>query len=420
VVALGMGCGEAAPQDLTLAINLGGESDALRTAPVPTRLRLTVENPDGTERRSLQANLDGGALALGEDPRGTLVRFIGVAENTDGRVLLRGRTLLHTLGDQARIELFLSRTDTFARLPAQPPTPPDVVCDLALSRYLVWPRSSGTGAVMAAYDLLNYVYLPTVFEAPFVADTFFAQGARLYYVGKAGDPRAYAELDVQSGETISNTPSAAITDIAGSAVSRTRSGMVVILAATRPNDLPSAAVWTVGPGEQPVARQLSVARARAVTAPLGADALWITSEGAAPETLTATAGASGNAGTYVTTLMPQPPPPARPLAAASSGERYVLVWLRDGRVVRYDRACSASCDAPTVATLPASEEGAAWSLGDAVLFVGPTGGYVVRPEGGVQITPPRAPRVRNRLLGLPTWGVGLVGAGVPIEVFAPP
>jgi hypothetical protein len=405
-VSLLLACSGTETIEVVLELTTGDEAGALARAPAPATLILDSRDGSGNLRRSTRSPVGRMSFELGTDPPGTILSFAARAEDASGRELLAGTTLRHRLGEASRIRLFLSRYDTFTRLPssAKPRIAGGGPSALILDRYFV----SGATERLHIYDFLAFDDLAVPLTIPFPASSLVASGPYLLIIGSASLGR-FAALDLASNTVQERTPPGPLDEVAGAAVTRTPGGASYLIGATRSSDTETRAVWRVASdGASVTLQSLAMPRTHAVATAIYADKVFVISKGARPELLESGPGR----------MLEVPVVPETPIAAAAQDDRYVVVIFETGEVLRYDVLCNGLCVPERWPARAQTSAGAAAVANRRVLFVGPEGASLLSQGGNAEVKTQGA-HLHPSLFMLPTRGIGLLDDDGRIESFLP-
>jgi hypothetical protein len=400
------------PQVTTLEISTGGESDALSRTPAPASFVLDTLDPTGAVRHSSESPAGSRAFEVGEAPAGTFARFRFTALGEQRQELVRGVTLRHTLGEQSRVKVFVSRLGEFARLPSNDASTGTLrhagfagPHELLFNRYFV----TSAGETTSLYDFLSFEQVAAGFKLPFAAQSLLATGPYLFSIG-ASDLLGIVSIEPQNGRVEKRLAPGPVRDVAGVDATHTKSGPSYLVGATGASDTKTQAVWRFSRDGRTIALQsLATARAHAVVAAVGPQSVFVLSEDAVPELID----------NELSRPLAFASNKERPVAAAGQEDgRHVVVVFQTGTVLRYDALCTASCEPERWPSRARASRGSAANIQGQVLFVGPDDASLLTATSAEQITP-RTRRADPKLFFLPTSGIGLFGNNAPLETFLP-
>ena len=121
LLPLAVGCSEDSTPTGSLVLIPGQETDSFTREPKPATLELRLVSTSGAVEKLASMAWPTGGFDVGDLPLDQVASFEAVGLDTDGRTLLRGRTvpvLLENL-DGAQLPVFVGRTSEMARPPDQ-------------------------------------------------------------------------------------------------------------------------------------------------------------------------------------------------------------------------------------------------------------------------------------------------------------
>ena len=157
----------------TLAITVGGESDALTKSPAPTKLTVDAIDADGGVTNLATATLPTSNLDLGDRNQDTIANIRVNATDDTGKILLTGMTLPIQYGalSGTSTPVFIQRNGEFARMPSTLGDSRSApVISLVIGQYILFGGGTGiTDGSSQLYDtgsLSPYTSPPTLPRVP--------------------------------------------------------------------------------------------------------------------------------------------------------------------------------------------------------------------------------------------------------------
>ena len=443
VPCLAVACGSA--DTGTIALLIGGESDALTQSPAPTTFLVELIDSSGTASTVATVAAGAGTVDLAdesEDNSGTF-RVTGLDATNTARV--QGYSLpvdLSTLPG-ATLDIFVQRIGQLARMPNPlSDARPSPVLATSVGRYLF--IAGGGDPTLAAssqlYDFETYAPVASPPKLPIAPTTVAFNGTIAYLINDQGG--ALIDLADSTTATLSLPADAGaftFADVSGGATIALDDGESFIVGCTRVTGAATSSVLYVDVNGLLNLVTLSAPR-------LGCGATYVTSVG-----LIVTGGSASAPGVEVVqetvtdagatlvaltgTTLAYPPDPSTGVGVAGLDGTHVLLVggstpAGDDPGARYiDVTCAdSSCDATawSTVTFPAVLTTAqAFGLDSLSAFIvgndstGSTHAFTVT-VGGVTAVPLKVPRNNARVVPIPTYSYAIVGGAAEIESFIRP
>jgi hypothetical protein len=410
----------------TIAIDLGGEVDALTRAPAPTSLLVETLDLDGGATTLATIPLPaGGTVDLGDrsqDQSGS-VRITG--KDATGTLRVWGQSLPFDFGSLAATTLgvFVQRTGEWARMPGSlGDTREGPIATTVIGRYLL--AAGGADAsktrTTALYDLLTLRALPYPPSLPRDPGALAISGPDVLVVDGAG--ASLFDLTASTTTDVAAPAGGTYAEVLGGASVLAPDGTSYLVGAARATGGPTARVLVIDPTGHASFAALSAARAGAAVAyaagrglvVFGGTALAPAIEVLAPGATAATAASF--------------PPNATSGAAATAldGDHVLVAWGRagdpNGSFLALDLAHPDPSATPVSAPLPC----AAKHLD--LFALDPTHALGIAEDGdscafvwdgkSAATAPLRVPRRGARGVRLPNGAIGVVGGSATVESFA--
>ena len=351
---LATSCKSSTPEG-TLALLVGGESDALTRDPAVIALQIDAVDDKGSASSLAHATLPATTIDLGSVPQDqvAIVRVTGT--DKDGVTRVRGASPPVQLGglDGSTLNIFVQRTGELARFPAPLPDGREAPIVAALQgRYIFVAGGDTTSQI---YDLAAYATVPTPPKLPRVPKSIAIAGTAALLIDDQGatwfdvaNPQATAATDATAPQ------GGAFAEVSGGASVRASDGTVYVVGATRTAGDPSARVLRVDPTGTLSFVTLSAPR-------FAAAAAWMPGRGLVVAGGSAVAPGAEIVGPGATSGIALPYP-SDPVAGAGAtpidDTHFVLaggvgVGGADGGLRAIDVTCTTACAvAPWQATLP--------------------------------------------------------------------
>ena len=419
------GCSSSKPQG-TLAIVLGGETDALSRDPAVTALQIDAIDEKGFPSSLGHAQLPAATIDLGDLPqdRVAIVRVTGT--DKDGLTRVRGASPPVQLGglDGSTLSIFVQRTGELARFPAPLSDGREAPLIAPLQgRYIFVAGGDTTSQI---YDLSVYSAVPTPPKLTRTPKSLAVAGTLALVVDDQG--ATWFDLSSSATSDAAAPQGGSFAEVAGGASVRASDGTIYVVGATRLTGDASARVLRVDPGGTLSFVTLSAPR-------LGAAAGWMPGRGLVVAGGNASAPGAEIVGPGATSGIALPYPSDQVTGAGLSPLDDTHLVLTggldsksgDGGLRTLDVTCATACAiVPWPATLPTPLTRAQAFPIDVsdVLVVGDdaAGNTHVVHVNQLQSAEValRAPRRNARAMSLSTGAIVVVGGGAGvIESYVP-
>jgi hypothetical protein len=418
----------------TLAITVGGESDALTKSPAPTKLVVDAIDADGGVTNLATATLPTSNLDLGDQNQDTIVNIRVNATDDTGKILLTGMTLPIQYGalSGTSTPVFIQRNGEFARMPSTLGDSRSApVISLVIGQYILFGGGTGiTDGSSQLYDtgsLSPYSTPPTL---PRVPASIANNGTDVLSIDANGG--TWLEL---SDSTTADAPAPSggtFAEVAGGITVTDGTGVSYVVGATRTTGAATPRVLRVDTDGTLTFLALSEPR-------LGASAAWVSGKG-----LVIVGGSSAGAGveilppgaTVTSTALAYAPDATAGASATPLDSSHVLVAggadsKGNPAVVRlFDLGCAGTCAAvawtngPQIVLAPSQLFSLAYdgSPQDAILFgddpAGASHVFRLTPTSSTE-TFYKIGRKGARAVALAIPAIAVVGGANVVEQFTP-
>ncbi len=425
-------CGSSASG--TLAITVGGESDALTRSPAPTKLIVDAIDADGGVTNLASATLPTSNIDLGDQDQDTIANVRVNATDDTGKILLTGMTLPIQYGalSGTSTPVFIQRNGEFARLPSTLGDSRSApIVSLVIGQYILLGGGTnitdGTSQLYDTGSLSPYDSPPTL---PRVPASIANDGTDILVIDANGG--TWLELSDSTTADATAPSGGTYAEVAGGATVTDGNGVSYVVGCTRTTGAATPRVLRIDTDETLAFLALSEPR-------LGAAATWVAGKG-----LVIVGGSSSGAGveilppgaTATSTALAYPSDATTGSSATALDASHVLVAGgvdSKGTAVavrEFDLGCAGTCVAvpwtngPTVA-LPTSQLfwlGFDGNVNDALLFgddsTGASHVFRLGPTTSTELAF-KIPRSGARAVALDIPAIAVVGGSNVVEEFTP-
>jgi hypothetical protein len=413
-VLLGLGaCSATAESSIQLVT--GEEIDVFSRAPQVVDLIVEKVSLEGSRTELSRVKLPSTSLDLGS----MVQRDVGALSITGldaaGAPVLRGDSLFVQWGalEHTSLEVFVQRTQEFARLPRGPSVISRERTAILASRYVL----TTTNNQASLYDLLRLTTLAPR-TLPRVPKSLVTRGTSMLLL----DETSASLVDLETGAVSSfDAPSGgAFAEAAGGSTFSSSDGTQFIVGATRTNGGPSARILIVDPSGRTSFASLNTPREGACAAYVEGRGLVVFGGSSGPEPIEVLAPGATTAAVLAQTATA----PRGCSATALDGAHVALAGGIGAEfpVTVVDLACTGTCPpTPWRGAIPLVRSESLALLPDAIFLVGEDLSGVTRAfrasSAELREIPLRTPRRGGKLLRSPTGAMLVVGGAPGIEQY---
>jgi hypothetical protein len=418
----------------TLAITVGGESDALTKSPAPTKLIVDAIDADGGVTNLASATLPASNIDLGDQDQDTIANVRVNATDDTGKILLTGMTLPIEYGalSGTSTPVFIQRNGEFARMPSTLTDSRSApVTTLVIGQYILLGGGTGiTDGTSQLYDTGSFSPYDSPPTLPRVAASLANDGTDVLVIDANGG--TWIELSDSTTADATAPSGGTFAEIAGGATVTDGNGVSYVVGCTRTTGAATPRVLRIDTDETLTFLALSEPR-------LGAAATWVAGKG-----LVVIGGSSSGAGVEI--LPPGATATSTALAyasdatvgssAAPTDSSHVLVAGgadskgNPAAVRLFDLGCAGTCvptswtNGPAVALSPSQLFSLSFdgNSNDALLFGDDSAGNSHVFRLGLNTSTELAfkvPRKGARAIALDIPAIAVVGGANVIEQFTP-